>query len=149
MNIHAIRITTTEVSDSEAMDTMLPTDLPVDQVIADGAYYSIERGEALSQAGITPVIPPPAHAVVHGKEHTRWHDQLVGYIKEKGIYAFHNKYGYGKRSLVEAQISRIKRCIGATLLTQKIASQEAEGAIIGNLINLWNSFGKPVHVKIL
>ena len=70
MNIHAIRITTTEVSDSEAMDTMLPTDLPVDQVIADGAYYSIERGEALSQAGITPVIPPPAHAVVHGKEHT-------------------------------------------------------------------------------
>ncbi|MPW11070.1 IS5 family transposase [Paraburkholderia sp. CNPSo 3155] len=147
MNIHAIRITTTEVSDSEGMDAMLPADLPVDRVIADGAYYSIERGEALSGAGITPVIPPPAHAIVHGDGQTRWHDELVRYIKDKGIYAFHKKYGYGLRSRVEAQISRIKRCIGATLLTQKIASQECEGVIIANLINLWNSFGRSVCVK--
>src|SRR6202521_3031503 len=48
MNIHAIRITTTEVSDSEGMDAVLPANLPVDKVIADGAYYSIERTEAFS-----------------------------------------------------------------------------------------------------
>ena len=112
-----------------------------------GAYYSIERTEAFTRAGVTPVIPPPAHAVVHGDEDTRWHDQSVKYIRDKGIYAFHKKYGYGLRSRVEAQISRIKRCIGATLLTQKIASQECEGVIIANLINLWNAFGKPVCVK--
>src|ERR1700694_1031050 len=106
-----------------------------------GAYYSIERTEAFSRAGVTPVIPPPAHAVVHGHEDTRWHDQIVKYIQDNGIYAFHKKYGYGLRSRVEAQISRIKRCIGATLLTQKIASQESEGVIIANLINLWNAFG--------
>jgi hypothetical protein len=147
MNIHAISITTTEVSDSEGMDALLPADLPFDRVIADGAYYSIERTEALSNAGVTPVIPPPAHAVVHGNDQTRWHDQIVKYIDEKGIYAFHKKYGYGVRALVEAQISRIKRCIGATLLTQKIASQESEGVIIANIINLWNSFGRPVSVK--
>jgi hypothetical protein len=149
MNIHAISITTTEVSDSEGMDAVLPADLPVDRVIADGAYYSIERTEALSSAGVTPVIPPPAHAVVHGNDQTRWHDQIVKYIDEKGIYAFHKKYGYGVRALVEAQISRIKRCIGATLLTQKIASQESEGVIIANIINLWNSFGRPASVKNL
>ncbi|MFL9913719.1 IS5 family transposase [Paraburkholderia sp. RL17-337-BIB-A] len=149
MKIHAISITTTEVSDSEGMDAVLPADLPVDRVIADGAYYSIERTEALSSAGVTPVIPPPAHAVVHGNDQTRWHDQIVKYIDEKGIYAFHKKYGYGVRALVEAQISRIKRCIGATLLTQKIASQESEGVIIANIINLWNSFGRPVSVKNL
>ncbi|SOE74421.1 hypothetical protein SAMN05446635_5275 [Burkholderia sp. OK233] len=40
-------------------------------------------------------------------------------------------------------------CIGATLLTQKIASQESEGVIIANIINLWNSFGRPVSVKNL
>ena len=147
MNVHAIRITTTEVSDSEAMDALLPAKVPLDRVIADGAYYSIERTEALSGAGVTPVIPPPAHCVVHGKEHTRWHDQLVNYIEDKGVYAFHKKYGYGVRSLVEAQISRIKRCLGATLQTQKMASQEGEGVIIANIINLWNAFGKPVCVK--
>ena len=120
MNIHAISITTTEVSDSEGMDAVLPADVPVDRVIADGAYYSIERTEAFSRAGVTPVIPTPAHAVVHGSEQTRWHDQIVGYIQDKGIYAFPKKYSHGLRSPVEAQISRIKRCIGATLLTQKL-----------------------------
>ena len=147
MNVHAISITTTEVSDSEGMDAVLPADLPVDRVLADGAYYSIERTEALSRAGVTPVIPPPAHAVVHGDEDTRWHDKIVKYIQDKGIYAFHKKYGYGLRARFEAQISRIKRCIGATLLTQKIASQEGEGVIIANILNLWNAFGKPVYVK--
>jgi hypothetical protein len=129
MNIHAIRMTTDDVSDSEGMDRLLPVDLPVERVIADGAYYSIERTEALSQAGITPVIAPPAHALVHGKAQTQWHDQIVSYIKEKGIYAFQKKYGYGLRSLVEAQISRIKRCLGERLLTQKLASQENEGCV--------------------
>ncbi|MGF6265280.1 hypothetical protein OKW49_006279 [Paraburkholderia youngii] len=147
MNVHAIRITTTEVSDSEGMDAVLPADVPMDRVIADGAYYSIERTEALSGAGVTPVIPPPAHAVVHGEERTRRHDQIVRYIEDKGIYAFHKKYGYGVRSLVEAQISRIKRCIGERLLTQELASQEGEGVIIANLLNRWNAFGKPVCVK--
>jgi hypothetical protein len=51
------------------------------------------------------------------------------------------------RARVEVQISRIKRCIGATLLTQKIASQESEGVVIANIINLWNAFGRPVCVK--
>ncbi|KVD87381.1 transposase [Burkholderia sp. ABCPW 14] len=51
------------------------------------------------------------------------------------------------RSRGEAQISRIKRCIGATLLTQKIESQEREGVIMANIINPWSSFGRPVCVK--
>jgi len=42
---------------------------------------------------------------------------------------------------------RIKRCIGAKLLTQEIESQEREGVVIANIINLWNSFGRPVSVK--
>src|SRR5260370_17295306 len=131
MNVHAMRITDTEVSDPEGMDVVLPTEIPVDRVIADGAYYSIERAEALSRAEVLPVIPPPFHAVVHGEEQTQWHDKIVGYIKEKGsVYAFHKKYGYGLRSLVEAQISRIRRCIGSTLLTQQIHSQEQPDAII-------------------
>ncbi|MEX3683320.1 hypothetical protein AB3X89_40770, partial [Paraburkholderia sp. BR14320] len=42
------------------------------------------------------------------------------------------KYGYGQRALVESQISRIKRCIGARLLTRNIESQQREGVIIAN-----------------
>ncbi|KVU34476.1 transposase [Burkholderia ubonensis] len=63
------------------------------------------------------------------------------------MHAFHNKYGYGKRARVEAQISRFKRCIGSRLLTRRFESQQREGVIIANLVNLWNSFGKVVCVK--
>jgi hypothetical protein len=151
MNMHGVEITDYESSDIEMMDRLIPDDgsIIVDKVIADGAYYSIEGVENMSSKGITPAIPPPSHAVVHGKPDTTWHDKIVQYIQDKGtVYAFHKKYGYGARALVEAQISRIKRCIGYTLRTQKIESQQREGIIIGNLINKWNSFGKCVSVKV-
>ena len=104
MNFHAVRITTAEVSASEVVDAVLPTDVPLERVIADGAYCGIERTEALPGAGVMPVIPPPAHAVVHGSDLTRWDGQIVKCIEDKGIYAFHKKYGYGLRARVEAQI---------------------------------------------
>ncbi|WP_232487679.1 transposase, partial [Burkholderia ubonensis] len=135
------------VSDAAGLDAVLAVDASVDCVIADGAYYSIAPTEAWSSSGGLPVIPPPANAVVHDQPATRWHDQLVGYIQEKGISAFHNKDGYGKRARVEAQISRIKRCIGSRLLTRRLESQQREGVIIANRVNLWNSFGKAVRVK--
>ncbi|WP_279613491.1 transposase [Paraburkholderia mimosarum] len=147
MNVHQIAITEDNVSDEAGLNAMLAVDANVDCVIADGAYYSIARTEAWSACGVLPVIPPPANAVVHNQPATRWHDHLVRYIKDKGIHAFRNKYGYGQRALVEAQISRIKRCIGARLLTRKTESQQREGVIIANLVNLWNSFGKAVCVK--
>lgn len=49
---------------------LLPDDLPVDHVIADGAYYSIERAEDPSRSGMFPVIPPPSHAVIHCEQLT-------------------------------------------------------------------------------
>ncbi|KVD83294.1 transposase [Burkholderia ubonensis] len=61
--------------------------------------------------------------------------------------AFDNKYGSGKRARVEAQMSRIKRCIGSRLLTRRFESQQREGVIIANRVNRWNSFGKAVCVK--
>ena len=151
MNMHGLEITDLEASDIGMMDELIPKDgdQPIGKVIADGAYYRIEGTQALHDKGIIPVIPPPSHAVVHGTERTQWHDHIVKYIKDKGtVYAFHKKYGYGKRSLVEAQISRIKRCIGTSLLTQRIDSQKNEGIVIANIINKWNSFGKCISVKI-
>jgi hypothetical protein len=41
-----------------------------------------------------------------------------------------------------------KRCIGSSLLTENDTSKKAEGIIIGNIINLWNSFGWCKSVKI-
>jgi hypothetical protein len=74
---------------------------------------------------------------------------IVQYIKDKGtVYSFHKKYNYGIRARVEAQISRIKRCIGDSFQTKKFESQKNEGIVIANIINFWNSLGKCHSVKI-
>ena len=73
---------------------------------------------------------------MRGEESTKWHDQQVQYIQDKSIDSFHKKYDYCLHSLVEAQISRTNRCIDATLLTQKLESQEREGIGVANIINL-------------
>lgn len=149
LNIQAIEITDYDVADIDVLDQLVPEELEINKVIADGGYYSIAGTQALSENDITPVIPPPRHAVVHGLDNTKWHDKIVQYIKDKGsVYAFHKKYGYGKRALAESQFSRIKRCIGSSLLTQKTESQKQEGKIIANIINQWNSFGQCISVKI-
>ena len=142
MNIHSIEITDNSISDIAMQDALIPSDMAIDKVIADGGYYSIDGVERLYLNGITPVIPPPCNAVIHDKTDAVWHDKIVNYIKRKGaVYAFHKKYGYGVRALIEAQFSRIKRCIGSSLLTERDNSKKTEGVIIGNIINLWNSFG--------
>ena len=141
----------TEIADIEMMEALIPKEIAtlLEKVVADGGYYSKEVVEELYNKGIIPAIPPPSHAVRQGKANTQWHDKIVQYIKEKGtVYAFHKKYGYGVRALVEAQISRIKRCIGSSLKTQRIESQKREGIIVGSIINKWNSFGKCVCVKV-
>ena len=117
---------------------LMPDFVTTDKVIADGVYYSAEKSQELYENGITPAIPPPAHSVVHNQENlSSWHDKAVNYINEKGtVYSLHKKYGYGSRALVEAQFSRIKRCIGSSLKSIKIESQKREAIIIGNILNL-------------
>ena len=149
MNIHSIEITDSSVSDISMQADLIPSNIAIVKVIADGGYYSIEGVERLYLNGITPVMPPPRDAVIRGKPDSSWHDKIVSYIKTKGtVYAFHKKYGYGLRALIEAQFSRIKRCVGFRLLTERDSSKKTEGIIIGNIINLWNLFGQCQSVKI-
>jgi hypothetical protein len=150
METYAVELTEQDVSDREVMDLLRPEFVVTDKLIADGGYYSAEKSQDLYEQGVIPVIPPPAHSVVHNQnDPSSWHDKIVSYIKEKGtVYAFHKKYGYGIRSKIEAQFSRIKRCIGSSLKTINLDSQKREAIVIGNILNLWNSFGKPITVKI-
>lgn len=135
INIHDVEITNCHTSDIEMLESLIPENILVGTIIADGAYYSIEGVEKLSNRGITPAIPPPSNSTIHGKDNTKWHDKVVGYIKKKGsVYAFYKKYCYGIRARIEAQISRIKRCIGSSLLTKKITSQKREAIVIANII---------------
>ena len=151
MDTHVAEVTEGTESDIGQMDAMIPNEIRqiLDQIFADKAYYDHERAQALVNEGIIPVIPPPKTAIVHGKPETNWHDFLVSYIQRKGsIYAFHQKFSYGLRERIEAHFSRIIRSLGNSFKTIKLESQKAEAVIISNILNLWNSFGRPVTVKI-
>ncbi len=149
MNIQEAVITNNDIADIEVADELIPKNLNVNSFIADGGYYSSQKVEQLYQAGITPVIPPPSNAVGDLENPTSRHNKIVQYIKEKGtIYAFHKKYSYGRRDLAESQNSRIKSCIGNSLLTRREESQIREGKVIANIINLWGSFGQCNSTKI-
>ena len=149
MEVYEVELTENTTGDKDVMDNLIPP-LPINKLIADGGYYDADRAQELFLKGIIPVIPPPSHARQRkDEEKYSWHNQTVKYIEEKGtVYAFHKKYGYGVRSKVEAQFSRIKRCIGSSLKTIRLSSQKAEGVIIANILNRWNSFGKVVTVKV-
>jgi hypothetical protein len=147
-NCLAVEVTSEETGDSPVLDQFLAQDIPVDKLVADGAYYQIERNQELVNKGIEPVIPPKGDAVVHGTPGYEQHDKTVGYIQDKGtIYAWHKKTGYGIRSRVEAQFSRVKRCIGDSLLTKRTTTRKNEGVTIANILNIWNSFGRCVTMK--
>ena len=83
MNIHNVEITDCHTADIEMLEYLIPGNISADRVIADGAYYSIEGVEKLSNRGITPVIPPPRNAKIYGQDNTIWHDKVVRYISKK------------------------------------------------------------------
>lgn len=146
--IYDVQVTENTGSDIGELDRLIAACPNVSKVTGDGAYYSAEVIQKLHEKGIDTAIPPPRNAVIHGQPETSVHDAIVEYIKEKGtIYAWYKKSGYGLRALVEAQISRIKRCLGSSLLTQRLSSRKAEGVITATIINKWNSLGRCVSVK--
>jgi Transposase DDE domain len=67
-DMHALEITDYDISDIEVLKRLIPDNIAVDKLLADGGYYSIEGLEELHTKGITPVIPPPKHAIIHNKD---------------------------------------------------------------------------------
>jgi len=89
MNMHSVEVTDYSSSDICMMDDLLNIKTHVSKVIADGAYYSINGAQTLSDKGIIPVMPPPSNSIIHEKGKTMWHDKIVKYIQEKEtVYAF-------------------------------------------------------------
>jgi Transposase DDE domain len=90
MNVHGVAVTSTQVSDTEGLEEIIPSDIHIEQLTGDGAHYSAEYVESLFVQGIVPSIPPPSHAVDHGTESV--HYEIMAYIQEKGRYALQEKF---------------------------------------------------------
>ena len=147
--ILASQLTTEHVGDVTALsDLAADLDVPVDRVIADGAYDGQPVFEFLTQAfgpTVEIVIPPPANAVL-GLNVQR--DRHIQGIAEQGRMGWQKQSGYNQRSKIEAQIGRWQAVFGPNLRSRKLETQKTEIQIATKVLNRMTADGRAIFERI-
>jgi hypothetical protein len=96
------------------------------------------------------VIPPgklsiPDKDEPHGGSERERH---AAEIAANGRMAWQKRHGYGRRSLVETAISRIKRINGGQLTSRTFGAQQNEIAIHITIANRNMTLARPVSVRV-
>jgi hypothetical protein len=124
-------------------------------VIADGAYDGAPVYQAIRAARPRPsppkiVIPPrlssiPDKGQPHGGTERERH---AAEIAARGRMAWQRRHGYGKRSLVETAISRLKRINGGRLFSRTLGAQQIEVAIHIKIASRNMTLARPVSERV-
>lgn len=124
-------------------------------VIADGAYDGVPTVDAIRNArpARSPpriVIPPKAPSIpdkgsLHGGGERERH---AAEIASHGRMAWQKRHGYGKRSLVETAISRIKRINDGRLTAKTFGAQQNEIAIHVAIANRHMLIARPRSERV-
>jgi hypothetical protein len=153
-------IITHALTDDDTADSAMIGDLVANSggairtIIADGAYdgapvYRAIRDARPSRSPPKIVIPPgkasiPAKVEAHGGTERERH---AAEIAQHGRMAWQKRHGYGKGSLVETAISRIKRINGGRLTSRTFGAQQNEVAIHIKIANRNMALARPVSVR--
>ena len=113
----------------------------------DGAYDGSPTNDLLTSYfdGIDIIIPPPKNAYL-GKDNIR--NSHIKSITEKGRINWQKESGYNQRSIVEAQIGRYKKVMGAILKSKKFTNQQIECTIAIKALNQMNALGRASYQRI-
>lgn len=124
-------------------------------VIADGAHdgapvYQAIRAARPSRSPPKIVIPPgkssiPDKGEPHGGTERERH---AAEIASRGRMAWQQRHGYGKRSLVETAICRVKKINGGRLTARTFGAQQNEVAIHIKIANQNMMIARPVSERI-
>jgi IS5 family transposase len=150
-----------EPTDDDTADASMAGDLVansggnIGRVIADGAYDGAPVYAAIRAA--RPMRSPPKIVIPHGKssiptkgephggtERERHAEQIAA----RGRMAWQRRHGYGRRSLVETAISRIKRINGGRLTSRTFGAQQNEVAIHIKIANRNMLLARPQSQRI-
>ena len=141
-------LTTNEVSDTGALPNLLDqVEENANTFIADGAYDGSPTNDLLASYfdGVDIIIPPPKNAHL-GKDNIR--NSHIKSIAEMGRIKWQKESGYNQRSIVEAQISRYKKVMGAALKSKKFTNQKIECMIAVKALNQMNALGRTYYQRI-
>jgi Transposase DDE domain len=155
------KIVAHELTGDDTADASMAGDLVansggnIGRVVADGAYDGAPVYDAIRAArpGPSPpkiVIPSrtssiPDKGQPHGGNERERH---TAEIASRGRMAWQRLHGYGKRSLVETAISRLKRINGGRLTSRTIGAQQNEVAIHIKIANHNIMLARPVSERV-
>jgi hypothetical protein len=147
MQILGAEATADDVHDCEGFDQLIDV-LPnkINKLLGDGAYDTLESHKKSLENGIELVALPRGNAVIDLKsteQHISKRNEHVSKYKEKGIYAWANKYGYWARNRVESTISRFKTTFSGSLSSRKIESQKNEIILKCKILNIFANLTLP------
>jgi hypothetical protein len=119
---------------------------------ADGAFDrdDVYREVATRHPEAAVIVPPRSSAVPSAMAETAptQRDRHIGVIAERGRMGWQKASGYNWRALIEADVSRWKRVIGAVLRSHTDRRQATEVTIAADVLNRMLELGRPEYVRI-
>ncbi|MGL4966603.1 MAG: IS5 family transposase [Inquilinus sp.] len=146
------QLTRSGVHDTRALPGLLTRiDGRIDRVYGDGAYEGaptyrllVDRPQALP---VPQAIFRPRSTAIRAADALDPLSQRgrhACYIARHGWRSWAKATGYGRRNLVEATFSRLKRMFGDRLCGRTLPAQQIEAAIITRALNRMTDLGMPV-----
>ena len=151
--IAAAELTTSDVDDASQVGTLLDqVNGPVASFTTDGAYdQDGVYGQVVARYPEASVIVPPRSSAVlsdTASSALTMRDRHLQFIAKRGRMAWQKASGYNWRALVEADISRFKRVIGAGLRSRTDRRRAIEVGIAVHAMNRMLELGRPEYVRL-
>ncbi|GAA4398237.1 hypothetical protein GCM10023187_08690 [Nibrella viscosa] len=148
----AITLTSSDIDGAAMLEPLLEAiTLPVNKVVADGAYDQKKVYDYLQQQQIQAIIPPRANAILWLDQDRQplVHDrnQAVLKIKTLGLADWKRAVGYHRRSKAETGMYRLKVIFGERLRSRTLSRQQVEVRLKADCLNRFSRLGLPMAVK--
>jgi IS5 family transposase len=142
--IASAHITRKEAVDPRVLPRLLKQiEVPVERVLADGAYDSRECYKAIDERGARAVIPPRKGSVEWGDKYLKVRNSNLRQVHRLGVKGWKKKSGYHRRSLVETAIFRLKTIFTDRLRSREVERQVTEVRVRCAALNRMTELGMP------
>jgi hypothetical protein len=140
-SIVAALVTPCQTHDSEAFDPLLATaDLSnCREVIGDGAYDRRCCYAGAQKRRLQLITPPRTRAVLHHDPDLVERNRSIREVRILGKANWKRSQHYGRRSLAEAAMHRLKAAFGAGLRSRLWPNQKNEALLRAHLLNCWRT----------
>ena len=148
--IIAVTLTESNVHDSMETNSLLNQIDKVNSVTGDKGYDNKNAYEPIAARGAKAIIPPRSGAALKLKNKTKGYFERNRLIKENhllGREVWKSSSGYRRRVLVETNIGRYKRTLGASMHSRRLSRQKAEVRLGAKILNRMTHFGMPKSYK--